>query len=171
MIYLQVNPASGLKFHYSLIVDDIPFEQFKQRQSKALRTWEQQINDKTYRVVLGEFCFYMLLRPGGWCVKYVTKIAIYFGAVYAYIEKDTLNVYLNGIAREEQVSFCAVICSRRNIIKLNKWLTHTYVCFCAYTFFHVYRVTSLMAERIHCSRRTVYIFCWVPEQIVTAEKD
>lgn len=34
-------------------MDGKPLDQYKQRQAKILRIWESVINEKTYRVVLG----------------------------------------------------------------------------------------------------------------------
>lgn len=53
----QVDPAPAFKYKYSLFVDGKPFEQFKQRQAKALRIWEATVGDHEYRVVLGKSSF------------------------------------------------------------------------------------------------------------------
>lgn len=49
---LQVDPLSGFKYKYSLIVDGKTFEQFKENQSKAMKTWETVVNSNPYRIVL-----------------------------------------------------------------------------------------------------------------------
>lgn len=48
-----MNPAPGFKFQYSLYVDGKPFEQYKERQARALKTWQKYMGEKCYRVVLG----------------------------------------------------------------------------------------------------------------------
>lgn len=56
-MYLKVDPLPGFKYKYSLIVDGKSFEQFKENQAKAMKTWETVVNDKSYRIVLGKNCF------------------------------------------------------------------------------------------------------------------
>lgn len=53
--YTQVNPAPGFKFQYALYVDGKPFEQYKERQARALKTWEKMLGEKNYRIVLGRY--------------------------------------------------------------------------------------------------------------------
>ncbi|XP_055703419.1 fas apoptotic inhibitory molecule 1 [Phlebotomus papatasi] len=69
---LRVDPAPGFKYTYSLFVGGQAFEQFTERQARALKAWEITVRDKFYRIVL---------------------------------EKDSLNVYLNGKLREEVGEF------------------------------------------------------------------
>lgn len=49
----QVDPASGFNYKYSLFVNGVPLDEFKQRQAKALRIWQTTILEKSYRIVLG----------------------------------------------------------------------------------------------------------------------
>lgn len=56
-VYVQVDPASGFNYKYSLFVNGIPLDEFKQRQAKSLRIWQATINGKLYRIVLGQLKF------------------------------------------------------------------------------------------------------------------
>ncbi|GAB0099602.1 Fas apoptotic inhibitory molecule 1 [Sergentomyia squamirostris] len=69
---LRVDPAPGFKYNYALFVGGQAFDQFTERQARALKAWEITVREKFYRIVL---------------------------------EKDTLNVYLNGKLREEMGEF------------------------------------------------------------------
>lgn len=61
-----------------------------------MRIWEILIGDKNYRVVLGTFLSlnYIAQADGR-----LNTTQLFFN-----IEKDTLNIFLNGILREEEVS-------------------------------------------------------------------
>lgn len=51
---IRVNPASGMKFTYALYVDGKPFEQYCERQARALTAWEHcDSEERRYRIVLG----------------------------------------------------------------------------------------------------------------------
>lgn len=54
LLCVQVDPASGFNYKYSLFVNGIPLDEFKQRQAKSLRIWQATIHEKSYRIVLGE---------------------------------------------------------------------------------------------------------------------
>lgn len=49
----KVDPLPGFKYKYSLLVDGKPYEQFKENQAKAMKTWETVVNSNSYRIVLG----------------------------------------------------------------------------------------------------------------------
>lgn len=49
----QVDPLPGFKYSYSLFVDGKSYEQFTESQAKALKTWEVNLGDNFYRIVLG----------------------------------------------------------------------------------------------------------------------
>lgn len=52
---IRVNPATGMKFTYALYVDGKPFELYRERQARALKTWLHTV-EKTgeqFRIVLG----------------------------------------------------------------------------------------------------------------------
>lgn len=53
----KVDPLSGFKYKYSLVVDGKPYEQFKENQAKAMKTWETVVNSSAYRIVLGSTAF------------------------------------------------------------------------------------------------------------------
>lgn len=58
---IRVNPARGMKFTYALYVDGKPFEQYRERQARALITWEHcDAEDRHYRIVLGKTAEYTL---------------------------------------------------------------------------------------------------------------
>ncbi|XP_037032132.1 fas apoptotic inhibitory molecule 1 [Bradysia coprophila] len=69
---IRVDPLSGFKYKYSLSVDGKPFEQFKENQAKAMKTWKTVVDGRPYRIVL---------------------------------EKNTMNIFLNGILVEENGEF------------------------------------------------------------------
>ncbi|XP_055527846.1 fas apoptotic inhibitory molecule 1 [Wyeomyia smithii] len=69
---VRVDPLPGFKYSYSLFVDGKSYEQFTESQAKALRTWEINLGDNFYRIVL---------------------------------EKNTLNIYVNGKLIEENGEF------------------------------------------------------------------
>lgn len=50
----QVDPLPGFKYSYSLFVDGKSYEQFTESQAKALKTWEVNLGDNFYRIVLGK---------------------------------------------------------------------------------------------------------------------
>lgn len=54
---VQVDPLPGFKYSYSLYVDGKSYEQFTESQAKALKTWEVNLGDNFYRIVLGKFIF------------------------------------------------------------------------------------------------------------------
>lgn len=84
---IRVDPLPGFKYNYLLFVDGKSYEQYTESLSKALKTWEINLNNKLYRVVL---------------------------------EKDTLNVYLNGIVRPEMVK-------QINSILIQNICMHTFI--------------------------------------------
>ncbi|XP_012251866.1 fas apoptotic inhibitory molecule 1 [Athalia rosae] len=47
-----VDPLPGLRYSYTLLVNDKTYANFIQSQSKILQTWAAQVGDKHYRVVL-----------------------------------------------------------------------------------------------------------------------
>lgn len=118
---IKVDPAPGFKYKYSLFVDGKPLDQFKQRQAKALRIWETTINETYYRVVLGRkqllvawFKRDFFYFPNNFYCKSLSFDKKNFFSIFQLsplfvllhpnpIEKDTLNVYLNGTLREEEV--------------------------------------------------------------------
>lgn len=55
---LRVDPAPGFKYTYSLFVGGQAFEQFTERQARALKAWEITVRDKFYRIVLGKLLWY-----------------------------------------------------------------------------------------------------------------
>lgn len=61
-----------------------------------MRIWEILIGDKNYRVVLGNFL----------SLKYIVQTdgPLNTTQLSYNIEKDTLNIFLNGKLREEEVS-------------------------------------------------------------------
>ncbi|KAL1394970.1 hypothetical protein pipiens_011580 [Culex pipiens pipiens] len=69
---IRVDPLPGFKYSYSLYVDGKSYEQFTESQAKALKTWEVNLGDNFYRIVL---------------------------------EKNTLNIYVNGKLIEENGEF------------------------------------------------------------------
>ncbi|XP_029731502.2 fas apoptotic inhibitory molecule 1 [Aedes albopictus] len=69
---IRVDPLPGFKYCYSLFVDGKSYEQFTESQAKALKTWEINLKDNFYRIVL---------------------------------EKNTLNIYVNGKLIEESGEF------------------------------------------------------------------
>ncbi|XP_058830725.1 fas apoptotic inhibitory molecule 1 [Topomyia yanbarensis] len=69
---IRVDPLPGFKYSYSLFVDGKSYEQFSESQAKALKTWEVNLRDNFYRIVL---------------------------------EKNTLNIYVNGKLIEENGEF------------------------------------------------------------------
>ncbi|XP_055600178.1 fas apoptotic inhibitory molecule 1 [Uranotaenia lowii] len=69
---IRVDPLPGFKYSYSLFVDGKSYEQFTESQAKALKTWEVNLGDNFYRIVL---------------------------------EKNTLNIYVNGKLIEENGEF------------------------------------------------------------------
>lgn len=91
---LRVDPAPGFSYKYSLFVDGKPFEQFKHCQAKALRIWETSIGDNKYRIVLGKTVIHLF-------VTYLQSSLTHF--IYICAEKDTLNIFVNGLLREEEV--------------------------------------------------------------------
>lgn len=50
--FIRVEPAPGFRYKYSLYVDGNAFEQFTERQAKALKSWEIKLDDYEYFVVL-----------------------------------------------------------------------------------------------------------------------
>lgn len=90
-----MDPAPGFSYKYSLFVDGKPFEQFKHSQAKALRIWESIVGDNKYRVVLGktDILFYF----------HFVRVPKRFFTLYFCVEKDTLNIFVNGLLREEEV--------------------------------------------------------------------
>lgn len=100
---IRVNPAPGFKFEYSLFVDGKSYEQYKDRQATVLKTWQLRIGEKNYRVVMGEY-----IVPD-WISSVVDSLSLtsLLISLYLclYLEKDTLNVFLNGILREEEGEF------------------------------------------------------------------
>ncbi|XP_058460443.1 fas apoptotic inhibitory molecule 1 isoform X2 [Malaya genurostris] len=69
---IRVDPLPGFKYNYSLYVDGKSYEQFSESQAKALKTWEINMGNNFYRIVL---------------------------------EKNTLNIYVNGKLIEESGEF------------------------------------------------------------------
>ncbi|XP_062558759.1 fas apoptotic inhibitory molecule 1 [Armigeres subalbatus] len=69
---IRVDPLPGFKYCYSLFVDGKSYKQFTESQAKALKTWEINLKDNFYRIVL---------------------------------EKNTLNIYVNGKLIEETGEF------------------------------------------------------------------
>lgn len=61
-----------------------------------MRIWEILIGDKNYRVVLGTFLSLNFIAQAD---GQLNTTQLFFN-----IEKDTLNIFLNGILREEEVS-------------------------------------------------------------------
>lgn len=76
----QVDPAPGFKYKYSLYVDGKPLDQYSKRQAKILRIWEATINEKNYRVVLGNN------KKGRERLLFLLKPKIFF-AVFFFFEK------------------------------------------------------------------------------------
>ncbi|XP_055630258.1 fas apoptotic inhibitory molecule 1 isoform X2 [Toxorhynchites rutilus septentrionalis] len=68
---IRVDPLPGFKYSYTLFVDGESYEQFSESQAKALKTWEVNLGDNFYRIVL---------------------------------EKNTLNIYVNGKLIEENMA-------------------------------------------------------------------
>ncbi|XP_055390423.1 fas apoptotic inhibitory molecule 1 [Condylostylus longicornis] len=69
---LRVDPAANFRYSYYLFVDGKPYEQFTEKQAKALKTWVTTVKNNEYRIVL---------------------------------EKDSLNIFLNGQLRDEMAEF------------------------------------------------------------------
>lgn len=53
----KVDPLPGFKYKYSLIVDGKSYEQFKENQAKAMKTWATTVDSNSYRIVLGSIVF------------------------------------------------------------------------------------------------------------------
>lgn len=85
----KVDPLSGFKYKYSLLVDGKPYEQFKENQAKAMKTWETVVNSSAYRIVLGSTAFPLFLR-----LNYMNSF---------FVEKNTMNIFLNGKLVDENV--------------------------------------------------------------------
>ncbi|KAJ6648603.1 Fas apoptotic inhibitory molecule 1 [Pseudolycoriella hygida] len=49
---IRVDPLAGFKYKYSLLVDGKSYEQFKENQAKAMKTWETVVNCILYRIAL-----------------------------------------------------------------------------------------------------------------------
>ena len=94
---IRVDPAPGFKYSYALFVDGKPFQQFKERQAKVLKTWEAIVDEKHVRVVLGE------RRPGNRFNR--SENQCNFFPFFFFSEKETLNIFMNGVLREEDGEF------------------------------------------------------------------
>jgi hypothetical protein len=74
----------GFKYEYLLYVDGKSYEQFTDTQTKTLKTWESEVNGKTYRIVLGMTLFYIkIITNNKRFFHYIRKT--YFKCVFEWI--------------------------------------------------------------------------------------
>lgn len=74
--------------------------------SQTIKLWNAESGDQNYRIILGEYLIKKDYRQG-----------FHFYSSYL-TEKDTLNIYLNGVLREETVIFCEYFKNSLNKVSL-----------------------------------------------------
>lgn len=80
-----INACAGFTYEYILYVNGKQFKTFREKQSKIMHSWHFQLNDKEWRIILGNY------NMTGFFFKFC-----YIWTVSFSLEKDTLDIWVNG---------------------------------------------------------------------------